>query len=378
LPRKKKVKMNSSETEADSPSSDHSCFVALVTASNLQDDALYLPKEFTSSNGLTRRCRKIVLTDGGERSWTLDLRFNKSSDTFYITRGWRIFCDENGKKAGSFFMFKLMKNGETPLLSFCPAESRGEKASNKESLTIQPSSGKQISKEERKKNHLRCRDSTSPIENRYVTLTATHDSLKKGRLFDHLHSYWLYSPFESFLNLPLQFIRDNGLDKPGMVTLLGKDGTRWLANLRRETTGTMNLGKGWKDFAKANNNKERVVQKLARKSLFLQNLSVETRPGQEHYSGEKCKGAVAKQHLPSQFMRDNGIDKLGKITLLGKEGMTCSAYLLSKDGFVALGIDWKGFCEANGVKIGESFTLEFISEQYKTTYVLKFCSNCGD
>lgn len=79
------------------------------------------------------------------------------------------------------------------------------------------------------------------------------------------------------------------------------------------------------------------------------------------------------QHLPSQFMRANGINKLGKMTVLGKDGMKCSAYLLSRDGFVALGIGWKGFCETNGVKTGESFTLEFIYE-HDTTPVFKFCS----
>lgn len=73
-------------------------------------------------------------------------------------------------------------------------------------------------------------------------------------------------------------------------------------------------------------------------------------------------------------MEANGINKLGKITLLGENGMEWSAYLLSKDGTVALGNGWDEFCEANGVKLGESFTLEFINVQDKTSLVLKFCS----
>lgn len=47
-------------------------------------------------------------------------------------------------------------------------------------------------------------------------------------------------------------MKENGMDKPGMVTLLGKDGTRMLANLLRENSGRMSLGKGLKDFARAN------------------------------------------------------------------------------------------------------------------------------
>lgn len=42
LARKKQAKKDNSETEADSSSSDHSCFVALVTASNLQKDYLVI------------------------------------------------------------------------------------------------------------------------------------------------------------------------------------------------------------------------------------------------------------------------------------------------------------------------------------------------
>lgn len=114
----------------------------------------YLPKDLTSSNGLKRKYRKIILTNGRETSWGLDLRFNISSGTFYITRGWRNFCNENGKKGGDFFIFKLVKNGETFLLSFCPTESINDGD---------------------KKSRLRC-------QNRFVKLTLTQDCLKSSRL----------------------------------------------------------------------------------------------------------------------------------------------------------------------------------------------------
>ncbi|KFK32622.1 hypothetical protein AALP_AA6G267500 [Arabis alpina] len=109
---------------------------------------------------------EIVITDGGERSWALYLRFNKISDTFYISRGWRSFYDENCKRAGSLFVFRLVGNGEVPLLSFSPAESRGDKSCSKESLPV----------ESIEKNYLTSRDSTPPSQNRFVTLTFTHDT----------------------------------------------------------------------------------------------------------------------------------------------------------------------------------------------------------
>ncbi|KFK45059.1 hypothetical protein AALP_AA1G338500 [Arabis alpina] len=86
--RQKKAKKNNSEIEADSSSSsDHSCFVALVTASNLHEDALYLPRDFSSSNGFKRECCKICFNRWSGKIMVLDLKFNESSDSFYISRG---------------------------------------------------------------------------------------------------------------------------------------------------------------------------------------------------------------------------------------------------------------------------------------------------
>lgn len=75
-------------------------------------------------------------------------------------------------------------------------------------------------------------------------------------------------------------------------------------------------------------------------------------------------------------MWTNGIMSPGKITLLGRSGMKWFAYLLSKDGTIALENGWKGFCEANGVMVGESFVLEFIPTE-GADYVFKFYSNYG-
>ncbi|CAA7033017.1 unnamed protein product [Microthlaspi erraticum] len=86
---------------------------------------------------------------------------------------------------------------------------------------------------------------------------------------------------------------------------------------------------------------------------------------------------ACKLHLPSQFMKDNSINKLGKMTILGENKMEMSGCLLSRDGIVALEDGWDEFCEANGVKLGDSFTLEFVHEQ-DTTPALKFCSICGE
>ncbi|KAF8107177.1 hypothetical protein N665_0125s0007 [Sinapis alba] len=560
VPINKKVKTDSHGTEADSSPLDNSCFVAFVTDSSLDTDTLYLPRYFTCSNGLTRKCRKIVLIDGGGRSWAVDLSFNESSDIFYISPGWKSFCDESGLEAGGFFTFKLVGNGETPVLSFCPMESidsrretdcfeaHSTKVSNEEediernanedetlvdiekkgkpkqrpvsyssyspcykrfitftlppdyatldkltlptlfvkenginkpgeiyllgkdgtkwltrllldkkglmrlgkgwkdfvkangvesgftlkliweettpsfslcccaestsdkdqeeyleaikkhSLSIDRRIRDKISKDEnneeekrsmeREKIHLRGRDSTTSSQKQFLTLAITPTSLRCNRI-----------------RLPLPFLRESSMDKPGVIYLLGKDDTKWMANLIQEGDGRMNLGKGWRAFAKENEFKpgesvtlESIWENETPMIRFLRTESESSKANKkesiytEHIE-PRPRGSSSAIHdrfvtltlthedvkacmliLPSQFLKANGINKLGKVTLLDENGVVLSAYLLSREGIVALESGWGEFCEANGVKLGESFTLECIKEQDETAPVLKLCS----
>ncbi|XP_023639412.1 B3 domain-containing protein REM12-like isoform X2 [Capsella rubella] len=384
--RKKKMKKNNLETEADS-SSDHSCFVALVTDSNLHKDALYLPQDLTSSVGLQRNCSKIIVTDGRERSWEMDLSFDNSSDTFYISQGWRSFCDENGKKAGGVFVFKLVGNMETPILSFCSTESindgtQGNKKNKENCMHL-----------ERKEKPMRCRNSTSPSKSRFVTLTLTHDNLIKSRR-----------------GLPLPFTKENGLERPGMITLLGTAGMKWVANLQREASGRMVLGKGWSDFVKANGLKtgesftlEAIVEnKTPMLSLFSTRSTSEqgecSKDSKKELISSKPSGGEKmmkannikavrrdsvpagmkrfvtltlkhtslknfRHYLPLSFTRIIGLDKPGIINLVGKDGTKWEANLLrEKREIMCLGKGWKKFALSNGLKSGDSFTLEAILE----------------
>ncbi|XP_024014109.1 B3 domain-containing protein REM-like 1 isoform X1 [Eutrema salsugineum] len=494
LPRKKKVKLNNPGTEAVF-SSDRSCFVAHVTASNLHTNALPLPQEplpqdFSSSDGHNRKCPKnsptqiissyssnekhlatftlapvnvrncrlrlpmqftrenginkpgkIYLLGKDGSKWLANL-LQESRGRMTLGDGWKSFVTANGLKTGESFSLKLNWEDTTPVLSLCPAEysidSREEggcpEAREKEPLPIKPSSGKEISisynnedensKEEstsweREKNQLISSNSSSPSQNRFLTLTITPDSLRHGRL-----------------RLPLQFMRENSMNTPGDITLLGKDGAKWLVSLLLERRGRMSLGKGWKDFAKANGLKTgdsitlesiwedatpvlsllRIEASNDRGQSEFSKLSLSTgrssgnktrkaennREGSSSGEFEKSKDLLrrvhsslaiqnrivmltltpedvrdCKLHLPSQFMRTNGITKPGKITMLGRSGMKWFAYLLSNDGAVALGNGWKGFCEANGVMVGESYILEYIPRE-DTDHVFKFCSNFGD
>jgi hypothetical protein len=418
LPKEKKAKTNSEEADAVSSSSsaDKSCFMAIITALDLTTDTLYLPLHFTSANGLTRKNREIILTDGGERSRVLDLRFDESSGTFYISRGWRNFCDENGQKAGGFFLFKLVGKGETLVLSFCPTESiNGEENITREDSKDECSSLDSLMNIVEKKKYIpkprgSPYSSYSPSHKQFVTFTLPPDYARIGKL-----------------SLSAPFVRENGINKPGEICLLDKHGRKWLTSLLLDSKGTMSLGKGWKEFVKANSletgftlkliweettpvlslcspesnsdrEQEEISKAIEKHSLFIdpsnrdkisnndkeENMSWERK--KDHLKSRDSTLSSQKQfvtititpssdrlRLPKVFTRENGINKPGRITLLGKDGIKQQTNLLfdKANGAMSLGHGWKDFVKDNGLKTGDSFTLKLIWEDQ--TPVLSLC-----
>ncbi|XP_013632081.1 PREDICTED: B3 domain-containing protein REM12-like [Brassica oleracea var. oleracea] len=204
-------------------------------------------------------------------------------------------------------------------------------------------------------------------------------------------------------------MRANGMTKPGLITLVGKDGVKWKVNLYEERSGSsLCLGKGWKEFAKANGLKtgEYFTLELVWENEIPMLSLVNTESASDRKQRGEPSKAMEKErstdtssivqnrvvtlaletkdvkactlHLPSEFVTAIGIKKLGKITLLGKDGMKWWGCLLSRDGTVAVGIGWRNFCEANGVKLGDSFSLVFINEEEDTGPVFKFSPNSGN
>lgn len=78
-------------------------------------------------------------------------------------------------------------------------------------------------------------------------------------------------------------------------------------------------------------------------------------------------------------MRENGIKEAEEIILVDKNGVEWPSYVSSskqrREFYMAHG--WIRFCEANKLKTGETFTLEFVRGE-GTTPMLKFCSKSKD
>ncbi|KAJ4899107.1 putative B3 domain-containing protein REM4 [Raphanus sativus] len=150
----------------------------------------YLPSKFARSNGLNNRQCEIDLRNEHGKSWTLDLRHNKTTGQSFVRNGWTSFCKLNGIKAESFCRFKLVQNGTKPALQLCPNTEVGE-----------------IESED-------CSDPASMNQNRTVALQLKPYMFKSGRL-----------------RVPAPFGRANGIKEVGNITIVNKDGVEWKLHL---------------------------------------------------------------------------------------------------------------------------------------------------
>lgn len=265
-----------------------------------------------SSNGLKEGCCEIVLKNEYGGTWNLGLRHHNSNNVTVISPGWRSFCQANGLKARDFFRFKLVRTGAKPVLCLCPAETNSNtrlvecsEGTDVNSVSTDPSNGEKGSETEKSEENKSVKDkgregiivkeeseewrsiedksslreclnkekwkycsrpgdSSSPSQNRFVTLTVTPYSVKSNKLVSFEIVYYFigflrcvlvnhFSSIKSFAQrLPLHFTRVNGINKPGKITLLGQDGVTWMVHLVRENiNGRMRLGRDWKGFCDA-------------------------------------------------------------------------------------------------------------------------------
>ncbi|CAH8263420.1 unnamed protein product [Arabidopsis lyrata] len=403
--------------ETESSSLDPSCFVANVTVSSLRDDRLNLPRSFVRENGLDTRCGEIVLMNEKGRTWTLDLKGNKSYRTTYIKQGWRSFCHANGLRAGSIFTFKLIQKGKTPVLRLSPKEP--EEQANEVSLSPELESdedtnlGKIQRRKKRKKNPSRDIESSSLDPSCFVA-HITRSSLRYDILY-----------------LPKRFMRENGLDtRCGEMILMNEKGRSWALDLKRKNScGTTYIKRGWRSFCRANGlragsfytfkliqNERTLVLRLVPKEpeeeeekANVESLSTEPsdeESSQDEKSSQECSKTMEKKSiliqkasssasqsrfvtvtltlynvslsrltLPIPFTKVNGIQNAKKMSFLDKHGVKWSTSLRFEQDRQRMRLvgGWKEFCDANGVKIGESIMLELVLEADKS-FVLKFCS----
>ncbi|KAG2249788.1 hypothetical protein Bca52824_089416 [Brassica carinata] len=145
-----------------------------------------------------------------------------------LFRGWSNFCSANGLIRGDFCYFKLSKSGERPVLLLCSHES-GNGLEDKEEKRPEADPVKVCSVGGCTK------EKNTP---RILTLKYTPSRFKTGQLY--------ISP---------GFLLESGIRKSREITLLNKDGRKWLSYLQmtgKSRSEWFYMRKGWREMCKAN------------------------------------------------------------------------------------------------------------------------------
>ncbi|KAG2243224.1 hypothetical protein Bca52824_094922 [Brassica carinata] len=207
-------------TETES-SSENSYLVAHVTSSNLSRNHMGLTNKFARSNGLNNRQCEIDLLNEDGKSWTLDLRHNKTTGQTYMCRGWTGFCQGNGIKAGSSCRFRFVQSGTKPVLQLCPNNTSTV-------LHVPETKGDEIESEDGS-------EAAQMKQNRSVEIEFKPHMLRTGQL-----------------RLPALFSRENEINEAGEVTIVNRDGVEWKLHLVRVKGRGQFYIKGFKDCFVAN------------------------------------------------------------------------------------------------------------------------------
>ncbi|KAL1197924.1 putative B3 domain-containing protein REM15 [Cardamine amara subsp. amara] len=239
------------------------------------------------------------------------------------------------------------------------------------------------------------------------------------------------------LYLPKRFVRANGIvTGSGEIVLMNQKGKSWTLKLKqKQSCGTIYIRGGWKSFCGANRLRagdivtfklsqrgetlvlhlcpteseeeeesseanEEVVSLSSTEVESIEESSEDEKSSQECSKGKEMKSGLiwkgsssasqnrfvtltltpynvsfSRLNLPVAFTKVSGIKKAKKMCLLDKHGVKWSTNLQFEKEHKRIRLvgGWKEFCEANGVKIGESIMLELIWEADRNS-VLKFCS----
>ncbi|KAG7592893.1 DNA-binding pseudobarrel domain superfamily [Arabidopsis thaliana x Arabidopsis arenosa] len=389
--RKKRVKKNPIK-KAES-SLDHSSFVANVTASSLNCDRLYLPLSFARSNGLDKMSgQTIVLINEEGRSWELNLKYNKAGMQTYVRPGWKRFCDENGMSQDQQFTFKLVQKHEPPVMLLYLAEHRPKSESSSHgSYLVGSVTASSINKDK------------LYLGKSFVSSNGLDKGCKKIVLKNEWGREW---------NLVLKHYKSHcfTIIKRGWASFCQGSGLKARDSFKFKLDGTEE--KPVLSLCPAESNHDKTPKACPEGYDDVKSLSSNPSSGDDSSKSEEseenisqdcleikkrkyfssCRASSSytqnrfvtltltrsafqtyKLYLPLGFTQVNGINKPRKITLLGQDGVkrVVDLYQDKISGTMRFGKGWREFCEAQGVKIDESFVLELIWEK-EASPVLKF------
>ncbi|XP_024009100.1 B3 domain-containing protein REM17 isoform X2 [Eutrema salsugineum] len=325
-------------------------------------------------------------SDASEKTWSVKM------DGLKFTDGWEDFAVAHDLRIGDIIIFRHEGDMVFHVTALGPSCCEIQYTSSTSNETDVTGNRTRVKRKRVKKNRRKKAESSSSDHSHFEAKVSA-SSLEMDRLY-----------------LPRIFARSNGLDKMSgeKILLLNEEGRSWNLNLKYNEAGMHTfIRPGWRRFCAQNGMKQghytfKLVQKSGPPVIRLCRALHRAKTDQESSLHHSCYvGSVTasrasssysqdqfvtltltpsvvnsyKLYLPQGFTRLNGINKPGKITLLGEDGVKKVVDLLQnkRTGTMRIGKGWREFCDAHGVKIGESFVLELIWEE-KASPVLKFCT----
>lgn len=91
-------------------------FISKLSSYAANSATLFVPKKFGRENGLSNRRCDIVLVNEQGKQWLAGLTFKRNDGQVYINRSWSAFRRANSIKPGDSCIFRLIQNGNTPVL----------------------------------------------------------------------------------------------------------------------------------------------------------------------------------------------------------------------------------------------------------------------
>ncbi|EOA37626.1 hypothetical protein CARUB_v10012060mg [Capsella rubella] len=324
-------------------SSNHSRFVANVTAWGLSNDRLNIPLTFARLNGLNKmRGKKIYLHNEEGRSWKLGLVHDKAGMHTYFKSGWRSFCAANGISQGRY-TFQLVRKSAPPVIRLC----RSNQRSAAESASDHSCFKRHVSPSSLRYDQLYL--PRSFVSSNGWTNFCHVNGIKVGDFFKFkLAGTWE----EPVLSLcPAESNRDK---TPLKCSEISNDVNP--EESEEETTGDKNISRHYLDL------KKRKYRSRCRASV--ENMDDD----QTNIVCERliklCDGIL--QYLPLTFERSNGLHKKSgeRIVLLDGEGRSWNLNLKYNEAGMHTYIrpGWTRFCDANGMSQGQQFTFKLVQK----------------
>ncbi|KAI3826018.1 hypothetical protein L1987_00059 [Smallanthus sonchifolius] len=384
-------------------------FLSTLKPYSLKRSLLYLPVAFFISNDL--RMGEVILRDDKGRLWRVKLRkTSKSRNRLYLGCGFRDFLVANGLREGDAYKFELVENekDKPPIVNFSYLGKKDVKNHIQIKETSSTIKVKDSTLVENAKLNV---DSTPSRQENHIALketSLTRKDTSSSRYF--ISTMKPYSFKKSCLYLPADFLISNDL-RMGEVILRDDKGRLWRVKIKKKgkTQNRLYLGCGFRDFWVANgltegdaykfelveNEKDKppivnfsylgkkavknhiqleetgsTIKKVADSTrVEKEKVKVDSTPsGTEdypYYIG-KLKSYVLEQsilYLPNEFARKNGLFNKEEMNLKNVDERSWTVEIkcnMNRYCYIR-GLGWKDFCVAIGLKEGDLFKFELVS-----------------